>query len=369
MVQRSERPIRILHVVTNMSYGGLENLLMNYYRNIDREKIQFDFLTHVDMHQDFEEEIESLGGKLYRLPRLNPFSISYRRKLRTFFIDHPEYRIVHCHRDCMSGIPLKAAKQAGVPVRIAHSHTQNQVKDSKLPLKLLYRQIIPRYATDLFACSKAAGDWMFLGRDYRIMRNAVDAEQFRFDQERANEMRTELSLDGCFLVGHVGQFRVEKNHLFLLDVFFELQKKDPMSRLVLVGQGVQFPAVQKKIQEYKIDKRVILLGARSDIPELLQAMDVFVLPSLYEGFPVSVTEAQAAGLPCVISDKVPLECKITDEVEQIPLSDGARVWAERIMKYKDSIRRDTYSEIAAAGFDIKSNAKWLEEFYCNANKS
>ena len=367
MSQRCEKPIRILHIVTNMSYGGLENLLMNYYRNIDREKIQFDFLTHVDIHQDFEEEIESLGGRIYRLPRLNPFSLNYRRELSNFFREHIEYRIVHCHRDCMSGIPLKAAKQAGVPVRIAHSHTKDQVKDSKLPLKLLYKKIIPQYATVLFACSKAAGDWMFSGRDYCIMRNAVDAEQFRINQEK--KMSVELSLDGCFVVGHVGQFRVEKNHLFLLDVFYELQKKVPMSRLVLVGQGVQFQAIQKKIQEYRIEEKVIMLGARSDIPELLQAMDVFVLPSLYEGFPVSVIEAQAAGLPCVISDKVPLECKITDEVEQIPLSDGAKVWAERIMKYKDSIRHDTYNEIAAAGFDVKSNAKWLEEFYCNANKS
>ena len=364
----SKESIRILQVVTTMDRGGLETMIMNYYRNIDRTKVQFDFLTHTDVHQDFEEEIAELGGRIYRLPRLNPFSIHYHKALNRFFRENKEYRIVHCHRDCMAGIPLKAAKKAGVPVRIAHGHTTNQVRDGKLPLKLIYKRMIPQYATDLFACSKAAGDWMFSGGDYRIMRNAVDAGRFRFDQEKAKEMREELSLQGCFVMGHVGQFRIEKNHLFLIDIFYELQKKDPMSRLVLIGQGIQLQAVLKKIKEYDIEDRVILLGARADIPELLQALDVFVLPSLYEGFPVSMIEAQAAGLPCFISDMVPLECKITEEVEQLALSDGAQVWAEKILAFRGMSRRDNYDLIVAAGFDIKSNAKWLEEFYCNAQK-
>lgn len=366
MHQDTKKPIRILHVVTTMDRGGLETMIMNYYRNIDRTKVQFDFLTHTDGHQDFEEEIAELGGRIYRLPRLNPFSIRYHKALNCFFREHREHKIVHCHRDCMAGIPLKAAKKAGVPVRIAHSHNSNQTKDFKLPLKLLCKQSIPFYATDLFACGKTAGDWMFQGKHYTIITNAINSEKFRCCEEKTIAMREKLGLGNKFVVGHVGQFRIQKNHLFLIDCFVSLLEKEPESVLLLIGEGAQFEEVKAKVHEYKIQEKVMLLGVRSDISDLLQAMDVFVLPSLYEGLPLALVEAQAAGLPCVISDRVPIECKLTDSVEQVKLSDGAQVWAEKILGFRGMPRRDNYDVIVSAGFDIKSNAKWLEEFYCNA---
>lgn len=361
-----EKPIRVLQIVTNMSYGGLENLLMNYYRNIDREKVQFDFLTHVSICQDFEEEIKKLGGKIFRLPRLNPFSFSYRRKLNNFFCAHPEYKVVHCHLDCMAGIPLQAAEKNNVNVKIAHSHSSRQNYNLKYPVKLFFKRNIPQYATNMFACGQEAGEWMFGKKQFEIMRNAIDAQQFRYSEELSKKIKCEMGLQDNFVIGHVGQFRKEKNHLFLIEIFAHVLEKDSRCRLMLVGKGDQMQAVKDKAEKLKISDKILFLGARQDISDLMQSMDIFILPSLYEGLPVTVVEAQAAGLPCIISDRVPIECKITETVEQVSLNDKPEEWAKKLLKYKSCMRQDTYKSIEQAGFDIKTNAKWLEEFYCNA---
>lgn len=357
------QPIRILHVVTYMGRGGLETTIMNYYRHIDRSKIQFDFLVHREYKADYDDEIRSLGGRIYRLPRLIPWSREYREKLDQFFEEHRDYRIVHCHIDCMASIPLRAAKKVGIPVRIAHSHGSSQNKNLKYLLKLYYRRLIPKMATALFACGKEAGDWMFRGAPYTIMRNAIDVARFTYNPEKAAEIRHSMGLEDAFVLGHVGNFRVEKNHLFLLEIFAALLKKEPNSRLLLVGDGIQMDACVAKSEELRIRDKVLFLGIRSDIPELLQAVDVFVLPSIYEGLPVTTVEAQAAGLPCVVSAGVPYECKLTEPVRQLPLEDGAEAWADVILDMRDYPRENNYEAIAAAGFDIKANAKWLEEYY------
>ena len=307
----SVMPIRILHIVTNMSYGGLENLLMNYYRHIDRDRIQFDFLTHVEIHQDFEEEIASLGGKLYRLPKLNPFSRSYRSALHVFLAAHPEYRIVHSHLDCTAGIPLQAAQKQGVPLRIAHAHSSSQNHNLKYLIKLYCRHSIPKYATHLFACGEKAGDWMFRGSPYTVMRNAIAVSDFTYRRELAVKIKAELGIADSFVIGHVGQFRREKNHCFLIRIFHQILQTAPNCVLLLVGKGPEMAPAKALAQELGIEKQILFLGARGDIPQLMQAMDVFVLPSIYEGLPVTMVEAQAAGLPCFISDRVPIECKIT----------------------------------------------------------
>ena len=366
--QVPQQPLRILHVVTNMSYGGLENLLMSYYRKIDRQKVQFDFLTHFADHQDFEEEIAALGGRLFRLPRLNPVSRSYHQSLLQFFREHPEYRIVHSHLDCMAGIPLKAAEECGVPVRIAHSHNSNQTKNLKYPIKMFYRKHIKQYATDLFACSKTAGDWMFRGSSFTVMRNAIDASAFQYNPSLREAVRHTLNLDNDFVIGHVGQFREQKNHLFLIEIFSEFLKLHPTGKLLLAGKGPTFKASQELASKLHISDHILFLGARSDISDLMQAMDIFILPSLYEGLPVTMVEAQASGLPCLISDHVPADCIITDHVKQLPLSAGAAFWAKELETQTGYIRKDTYHEIVNAGFDIQNNAAWLEDFYCHAEK-
>lgn len=362
-------PIRILQVVTHMDRGGLETMLMNYYRHMDREKVQFDFLTHRQERAAYDDEIEALGGKIYRLPRLVPWSKSYLTVLDRFFDDHPEYKIVHVHQDCLSSIILKVAEGHGVPVRIAHSHSANQDKNLKYPIKLWYKRNIPKYATNLFACGRDAGDWMFGGTPYQIINNAIDAVAYTYSPLKRTEKRRELGLATEFVVGHVGRFNQPKNHPFLLAIFAVLLKKEPNATLLLVGGGEDMPKMQAKARELGIADHVRFLGVRSDVADLMQAMDVFAFPSLYEGLPVTMVEAQAAGLPCIISDKVPLECILTEGlVDVMPLSAGTEAWADAILGKCNTPRTDRSAEIAAHGFDITTEAVKLQEFYLEAYK-
>lgn len=356
---------RILQVVTHMNRGGLETMLMNYYRCIDRNKVQFDFLTHRDYEGDYGEEIKNLGGRVYHLPVLNPFSEKYKRELGHFFDEHKEYRVIHVHQDCLSAVILKVAKEHGIPVRISHSHCASQDKDIKYPIKMFYKHFIPKYATDLMACGEEAGQWMFGGAEFSVLNNAIDANRYIFNSYLRQNQRTQWNVNEKeVLVGHVGRFSPQKNHLFLIDIFYELQKKTN-AKLMLVGNdhGDIAEQVKEKISRLGINDKVIFTGLRSDVADILQAMDVFVFPSNYEGLPVTMVEAQASGLPCLISDKVPIQCKMTDLVEQIPLSDGAKVWAERIIETGKIERRNTCCEIQEAGFDIGENAKRLQAFY------
>ena len=359
--------IRILQVVTHMERGGLESMLMNYYRHIDREKLQFDFLVHRQEQSAFDEEIESLGGKIYRLPRLVPWSRSYQDALDKFFTEHQEYKIVHVHQDCLSSVILKAATKHNIPVRIAHSHSANQDKNLKYPIKLWYKRSIPKYATNLFACGKEAGDWMFSGAKYQIVRNAVDVASYTYSHEKQAKMREQLGIAEEMVIGHVGRFNQPKNHPFLLDIFNALLKKEPNAVLLLVGGGDDMPKIEAKAQSLGIAEHVRFLGVRSDVADLLQAMDVFVFPSLYEGLPVTMVEAQASGLPCLISDKVPPECILTNGlVDIMSLSASPDEWAEKIIKMRNVPRIDRHAEIAAHGFDITTEAVKLQEFYLEA---
>lgn len=357
-------PIRVLQVVTHMDRGGLETMLMNYYRHMDRDKVQFDFLVHRQARAAYDDEIEALGGKIYRLPRLIPWGVIYRKALDAFFEEHKEYRIVHVHQDCLSSVALKAAKKHGIPVRIAHSHSASQDKDLKYIMKLIYKRSIPSYATDLFACGKQAGDWMFGGAPYQILNNAIDTKLYGYDPAIRKAMREELAIaEGELVVGHVGRFSPPKNHGFLIDIFAETLKIVPDAKLVLVGDGELRTQIGEKVKALGIGSRVIFTGIRSDVPALMQAMDVFVFPSLYEGLPVTLVEAQAAGLPCVISDKIPKDCDLTDLICRYPLEGLAENWAEQICACRKKRKKDTATDIVAAGFDIRENARWLERSY------
>ena len=360
---------RVLQVVTHMERGGLESMLMNYYRHVDRKKIQFDFLVHRQERAAFDDEIESLGGKIYRLQRLVPWSKSYLAALNAFFDEHPEYKIIHVHQDCLSSVILKAANQHGVLVRIAHSHNSNQDKNLKYPIKLWFKRTIPEYATHLFACGKNAGDWMFGGASYQIINNAIDAAAYAYDPEKRAKMRHQLGFTGELVVGHVGRFNQPNNHPFLLEIFTALLKKEANAVVLRVGGGEDMPKMQAKAQILGITERVRFLGVRSDVAELLQAMDIFVFPSLYEGLPVTMVEAQASGLPCIISDKVPPECILTDGlVDIMPLSEDPEAWAAKILEKRSILRTDHHTEITAHGFDITTEAAKLQKFYLEAAK-
>lgn len=361
----SEKPIRVLQVVTQMTRGGLETMLMNYDRHIDHSLVQFDFLEHREAVTDYDREILEIGGRIYRLPRLNPFSLTYCKALDRFFTEHPEYRIVHSHLDCMSSIPLKYAKKNGVPVRIAHAHNSNEVRNMKYPLKLISKQYIPKYATHYFACGEEAGKWIFGKHDYSILNNAIDSASFVFDESARQVCRRVLDIaQDTLLVGHVGRISPQKNHAFLIDIFAELVKLNPDSKLLLVGQGDLEQTIRSKVESLGLSDRVIFAGVRSDVNALMQAMDVFVFPSLFEGLPLVAVEAQAAGLPCIVSDRVPRECEKTQGlVRFLPLEAGAEIWAEQILTASRTERRDTSAQIKANGFDIRENAAKLQEFY------
>ena len=356
--------IRILHVVTYMGRGGLETMLMNYYRHIDRTEFQFDFLTHRDFRADYDDEIESLGGKIFHLPRLVPWSKNYINALDRIFSEHPEYKIVHVHQDCLSSVILKSAKKHGVPVRIAHSHNSSQDRNLKYPIKLFYRSRIPRYATDLFACGKQAGDWMFRGASYTVVNNAIDAKSYCFSPEKADAVRNELGISATALVvGHVGRFSPAKNHAFLLDVFRRINQKHSDSVLLLVGDGELRAEAEERARQLRIEKNVIFTGVRSDVSDLMAAMNVFVFPSLYEGFPVTLLEAQASGLPCIVSDRISGECSVTPLVKPESLSSSPDKWADKVLEAAKIERCCRSEEISAAGFDISENVLQLQEFY------
>ena len=356
--------IRILHIVTYMGRGGLETMLMNYYRHIDRDKIQFDFLVHRDFEADYDEEILSLGGRIYHVSRLIPWSRSYREELKTFFRKHPEYKIVHVHQDCLSAVALQCAKECGVPVRIAHSHVASQDKNLKYLIKLYYKRKIPSYATDLLACSHAAGDFMFPGHSYQIMKNAIEVDRFTYNSAVRKKIRDEFGFDDKIVIGHIGRFFPQKNHSFLIQVFAECLKREPKARLLLVGDGELRKDAEAQVNELGIADKVIFTGVRGDVEELLQAMDVFLFPSLYEGLPVTMIEAQASGLPCVISDQVSKECIITDDLVKIQsLKNSAGVWADIVLELAAQKRVDHSEEVKTSGYDVKNAAARAEKFY------
>lgn len=353
---------RILQVVTYMGLGGIESMLMNYYRHMDRTKIQFDFLVHREFRADFDDEIEALGGRIYRLPPMNPASGAYRKALKDFFQTH-HYRVVHCHLNYMSGVVLATAKRAGSSVRIAHAHTANMVPGWKRAVRRMCKHLIPFTATHLFACSDEAGTAIFGNRHFSVMANAIDTAAFSPNDDVRMRVREELDLGTAFTVMHVGRMIYAKNHQFLLDAFSELLKLEPNSKLVLVGDGELREQILEKAKNLPANT-VMLLGTRSDISRLLQTADVFAFPSYFEGFGITLIEAQAAGLPCVKSDTITEECVVTDLVTSLPITDSA-LWAKTILEKRNLARRDQQDAIRASGFDIVDAAKKLERFYLN----
>ena len=356
-------PVRILHIVTHMNRGGLETMLMNYYRNIDRSKVQFDFLVHRDKRADYDDEIESLGGRIYRLPVLNPLSLNYLKSIDSFFKEHKEYKIVHSHVDCLSSIPLKYAKKNGVPFTIAHSHNASQDKNFKYIIKFIAKSRISKYADDLFACSKEAGQWMFNTDDFMILNNAIDSKKYAYDNKKSIRLKEKLGLSNKFVVGHVGRFYKQKNHEFIIDIFNQLSKINDDAVLMLIGTGELENEIRKKVQDLGLNKKVLFLGVRDDIQDLMQIMDVFLFPSLYEGLPLVLVESQAAGLKCIISDTISKEAIITNNVEIMNLEKLTIEWADKINSYRNYKRNNMIEDIKRNKFDVEQNVKWLQEYY------
>lgn len=360
--------IRILEVVNDMHRAGLETMLMNYYRNIDRDQIQFDFLTHRPYDSDYDQEIRSLGGKIYHAPRLYPQNYpAYFKYMKIFFKNHPEYKIVHSHIDAMSYLPLKAAKKAGVPIRIAHSHNTSIDKDFKFPLKVYFKHQIPKVANYYAACGQAAGEFLFPGKDFKFIPNAIEPDKFLFNEQTRKEYRAKLGFtDKNFVIGHVGRLSYQKNHKFLIKIFDELHKKEPNARLVLVGVGEKEKAIRKQVNELHLSRYVQFLGNRSDVANLYQAFDVFVMPSLFEGIPVVGIEAQFSGLPCVFSNNVPSEVRFTSMCNFLSLKDGLDDWINKIISLKNAPRKIMKNaELYNSVYNIGHAYSILQNYYMN----
>lgn len=355
--------IRVLQCVNNMHRAGLETILMNYYRHIDRSQIQFDFLMHRSERSDYDDEIEELGGKIYRAPRLYPQNYpAYFQYMERFFADHPEYKIVHSHIDEMSFLPLMAAKCAGVPVRIAHSHTTSIDLDFKYPMKQLFRHLLPITANYRCACGKNAGEFLFENSDYTIIPNAIDIECYQSNEGKRKWIRRQIGVENKYVIGHVGRFAYAKNHEFLIRIFDAVRKREPDAVLVLVGSGEKEEKIKAYVKKMRLEDCVIFLGNRSDVNDIYQAMDVFVLPSRFEGVPVVGIEAQYAGLPCILSGNISREVRIADNCRFLGIDRPVEEWATMIL----NCRSQQHPRIISDQFDISKAHVLLEEYYKKA---
>lgn len=365
---KKEEPIRIAQVVGKWVGGGVESVVMNYYRNIDRDKIQFDFLCDSDSTNIPYDEIEKLGGRVILIPPYQKV-FEYQKELIKIFKQN-KYKIVHSHINTLSVFPLRAAKKAGVPVRIAHSHsTTNKKEKKKNLLKQVLRPFSKVFATDYMCCSELAGRWQFGDKAYAkgkvyLLNNAIDLEQFKYDKYTRIQKRKELDIsENTLVVGHIGRFVTVKNHEFLINIFNEIHNQNDNSVLILAGQGPLMDSVRNKVKELKLENNVKFLGQRNDTSQLYQAFDVFLLPSLYEGLPVVGVEAQAAGLLCYFSSEMTKETKVLNSTKFISLDSPAE-WAENILcDVKNYERGNTYKEMTTKNFNIKTEAQNLEKYY------
>lgn len=361
--------IVIAQIMGKMIGGGVESVVMNYYRHIDRSKVQFDFICDSDSTNIPYEEIESLGGKVILIPPYQkPFK--YHKELKRV-LKEGQYKIVHSHINVLSFFSLWAAKSAKVPVRIAHSHaTTNKKEVKKNLMKQILRPLSKVYANTYMCCSELAGRWLFGDKTYDegkvyLLNNAIELDKFAYNEKVRKAKRKELNIkDDTLVIGHIGRFVNAKNHTFLVDIFNEVHKERPNSMLLLAGQGPLFDEIKEKVNSLGLNDYVKFLGQRSDANELYQAFDVFCLPSLYEGLPVVGVEAQTAGLLCVLSDDMTKETKVLESTTFMSLSQSAKEWADTIIKKSDSYKRiDTREEISNNGFNIEKEANKLEKQY------
>ena len=362
-------PLRVLHVLHSMNCGGAETLLMHLYRGMDRGQVQFDFLVNVPDAMFYEREIEELGGRIYRMPFLTKVTPPiYERNLYRFFQAHP-YTVVHSHLETTTGLILRQAKRAGVPVRIAHSHNSRFTRTgiAALPENLFKAycrtRIVPN-ATQLFSCSEKASAWLYgaHAQDAVLLRNGIDTAACAFDAHIRNRMREALALADAPVFGHVGRFNDQKNHAFLLDAFQTYPARHPEGVLLLVGEGSLLPQMREKARALGLTDSVRFLGLRNDVPQLLQAMDCFVLPSKFEGLPLVIVEAQAAGLPCLAADTVsPMADLAAGTFRFLPLETD--VWAQAMADVPLGRAENAAQAVADAGYDSRLQAAWLQRFY------
>ena len=362
--------IRVLHSVSNMDRAGIETMLMNYYRHIDRTQVQFDFIVNKPKPGDYDDEIRSMGGRIFLSPGLNPLHYpAYLRFVQNIVAQDDRIKIVHAHNEAMGLYALNGAKRAGIRVRIAHAHNTRIIRDYKWPLKMFCKHFLPGAATDLWGCGRDAGIYFFGRENWEqrgmVLRNAIELSNFRFNAQIRQQMRTRYGLEGKTVLGHVGRFNVQKNHTRILEIFASYRKKDPNAILVFIGEGELQQQMQEKAAQLGIAEQVLFAGLQSNVNDWYQMMDFFLMPSLFEGLPVVGIEAQAAGLPCLFSDAVPDEVLLSDRAVCFPLAASDDDWAAQItrMLQPPFDRAQGEAIVRAAGYDIEIEARRLQSLY------
>lgn len=354
-----------------MELAGAETMLMNLYRNIDRSKVQFDFLVNADHPCAYDAEIEELGGQIFRIPYYRVTNlVSYRSACRKALSSlSGTHQIVHGHIGAPAAIYLSEAKRQGC-YTIAHSHnTKGPLSVPELAFR--FSSFPTKYVADyFFACSTQAGIDRYGKRivtsdRFKVIPNGINAASFMFSEKKREAIRAELGITGKTVVGHVGRFEEQKNHSFLLDTFSAFHRKRPDSKLVLVGSGALQDQVRRQAQELGIASDTLFLGTRTDMDALYSAFDAFVFPSFMEGLSVALLEAQASGLPCIVSEANQNEGIVSKSVRRLSLSEGVETWADQIQEALNEpvVRSNGIYDIRSCGFDVHDSAKKLEQFY------
>lgn len=365
--------MKILHYIPGFHTGGIESVFLSWYKNLNKKEIDFELLVRsFDPESPMLKEYLEMGGVLHTLhtPSLNPKTmIAFRKRVQTFFKEHHTYDFLHVH---VADDPfvISGAQKAGIKNIGIHAHTTGYNESYKSQdLKGMIRKSNIKRAKHYFACSQEAADWMFpielrKKKQVHIIHNGIDAKSYEFNKETRKQYRKQLNVEDQFTLIHVGRFSEVKNHHFMLELFQKVKEKHPNSKMIFIGNGPLFDEISHKIEQLKLSDGLLLLGARSDVAEILQAADVFLLPSQFEGLGIAAIEAQAACLPTLVSDRVPQEVAITDLVHFLSLETPVEEWVDQILEYtKDKKRESTYAQIKEAHYDIQQTTQDLVSEY------
>lgn len=367
----SQEPIRVAQIIGKWVGGGVESVVMNYYRYIDKTKVQFDFICDEDSIKIPYDEIKKMGGKVILIPPYQK-AIKYHNELKKV-LKNGNYKIVHSHINTLSIFSLFAAKCAGIPIRIAHSHsTTNKKEKKKNLLKTILKPFSKLFSTNYMACTEYAGRWLFGNKTFNegkvtIINNAIDTEKFSYNEVIRNKIRNELKINNNFVIGHIGRFVEQKNHTFLIDLFNEVKKEKENAKLLLIGEGPLKETIEKKVEYLNLKNDVKFLGQKENVNELMQGMDCFLFPSLYEGLGIVTIEAQCAGLRCICSKEIPNEANITDLFEYCDIN-NIDEWIKKINAKRDIQRRKYKQDIINNSYEITEEAKKIEKIYLKLMK-
>lgn len=359
-----KKQIRILQILSSLNQGsGILQVILNWHKNIDRNKIQFDYLYFIEMPVNCKNEIENLGGKCYKIPYpsfLKPWI--FIKAVKDFFKTH-KYSTIHSHVLHLSFFFYPIAKFYRVKNIIQHSHATKWSDKFLNGLRNRFLFFFARpFISKKLACSDLAGKFLFK-KNYTVINNGIDIEKFKFNQEVRDKIRKELNIENKFVIGHVGRFSHEKNHDFIIDIFNEIYKQDKNCVLLLIGDGTLKEEIERKVNNFNLSNNVIFTGIKINVNEYYQAMDIFILPSFQEAFPVVALEAQTSGLPCLSSNCMTDKMIICNS-KQLSLSLSAKQWADEISKYKDFIRKDETIIVKEKGFYIKEIVEQIKQLYC-----